>query len=68
MSDPIEDKIKKIINASDNKKLEIGYESYGSCCIVVPKFTLSILKDNKTITTSALSIEDCCDNLIEEIE
>lgn len=68
MEDCIDSKIKKLINISDNKKIEIEYEGYGSCCIVVPKFTISLVKDNKTKSTSALSIEDCCDNLLKEIK
>ncbi len=68
MEDSIDNKIKRLIKFSDDKKIEIAHEDYGSCCIVVPKFTMSITKDNKKITTSALSIENCCDNLLEEID
>ena len=67
MEDSIDNKIKKLINISDNKNIKIGYESYGSCCIVVPKFTISITKNNSEINASALEIEDCLDNLLEKL-
>jgi len=68
MEDSIDNKIKKIIRNSQDKKIEISHEDYGSCCIVVPKFTMSIIKNGEKLSTNALSIEDCCDNLLEKLE
>lgn len=68
MEESIDYKIKKLIKHSDNKKIEITEENYGSCCIVVPKFTMSIIQNGEKISTNALTIEDCCDNLIEKIK
>lgn len=58
--------IDELVKLSDNKKLVIEYETYGSCCIAVPNYIVSILKNGEKISSKALEVENSLEYLLKK--
>jgi len=52
--DDMSNTIDELVKLSDDKKLVIEYETYGACCIAVPNYIISILKNGEKISSKAL--------------
>lgn len=60
--------IDELVKLSDDKKLVIEYETYGSCCIAVPNYIVSILKNCEKISSKALEIENSLEYLLKKAQ
>jgi hypothetical protein len=63
----MEEKIKELLKKVENKKVTIEFEMYAACCAAVPKYKISVIKNDEEISSSAIELEDALDYLLEKL-
>ncbi len=65
----LEDKLRKLLDNSSDKKLSVEYDLYGVCCTVVPSYKITV-KNSAGVdhSSKALEFENAIDYLLAKLK